>query len=221
MSLRLLAIILSFTFIVLLVILWFAFLSEWAVPDKILRGQVPEGAIKYIPVLKGEHQRLWPESDIKIFMGQIEAESTWKEKAIRKEPSGVISYGLMQVLDITFNEMRSKHPTLLDAEATDMLQAQWGIRAGILYDKKMWGLCSFAEGIQNRWAFALASYNGGYGWIQRDRKLTEQSGLDKNRWFCSVEHFSKRSPWAFKINREYPIKIFKFAEKYREVIGES
>lgn len=209
MSLRLLAMIILFVFGVLLIILWYAFLSE---------GAVPERAIKYIPVLKGEHQKLWPESDIKIIAGQIEAESLWKEKATRKEPSGVISYGLMQVLDITFNEMKSKHPTLLDAEATDMLKAKWGIRAGILYDKKMWGLSSFAEGIQDRWAFALASYNGGFGWIQRDRKLAGQNGVDKNIWFCSVERFSKRSPWAFKINRDYPVKIFRYAEKYKGAI---
>lgn len=208
---RLFAIMLLVAFIVFLIILWYAFLSE---------GAVPERAIKYIPVLKGEHQKLWPESDIKIIAGQIEAESLWKEKATRQEPSGVISYGLMQVLDITFNEMKSKHPTLLDAEATDMLQARWGIRAGILYDKKMYKLTNFAETEKDRYAFMLSWYNGGAGWGQKDRKLAEQNGVDKNIWFCSVERFSKRSPWAFKINREYPVKIFKFAEKYEGVINE-
>jgi len=170
----------------------------------------------YYPILAEEHSKIWPESDVTIIAGQIEAESAWKEKATRLEKSGVTSYGLMQVLDVTFNEMKKKNPTLLDIEPVQMLQARWGIRAGILYDKQMFKLCTFASNCPvNQWAFALASYNGGYGYILKDRKLTESMGYDKNLWFDNVEKFSNRSPQFFKINRGYPIKIFKYAEKYR------
>jgi hypothetical protein len=161
----------------------------------------------YYPILQEEHQRLWPEAPIIIFDKQIKAESAWKEQAIRLERSGVTSYGLLQVLDVTFEEMKKKHPTLLNGEPVQMLQARWGIRAGILYNKQMYNLCSFAQTEMARWCMALSSYNGGFGNLQRDRKLTEKNAHNKNLWFSHVEKFSKRSQWAFKINRCYVKEI--------------
>jgi len=157
----------------------------------------------YYPILVEEHQKIWPEAPIIIFDRQIKTESAWKEEATRLEKSGVTSYGLLQVLDVTFEEMKKKHPTLLDAKPVDMLQARWGIRAGILYDKQMYKLCSFASDEFDKWAMALSSYNGGFTNLQKDRKLTEENGHNKNLWFSNVELFSNRSRWAFGINRKY------------------
>lgn len=189
-----------------------------------------------IETLKQEHDLIWPDSDIYILMGQINAESAWRESAIRTESSGVTSYGLMQVLDSTFNELKKKNQTLADIEPVQMLQARYGIRTGILYDIQMWKLCQFAdikvEDMKNanlhgdrlssiipfnRWAFTLASYNGGYGNILKDRKLTAIKGYDRNIWFGNVELFSNRSAGNFRINREYPVKAFRYAGVYRRV----
>lgn len=200
---------------------------------------IEERAKPLLPILVEEHARIWPESDVAVIASQIQSESAWKEKAKRTEKSGVTSYGLMQVLDVTLAEMQKKHRTLAGTEPVEMLQARWGIRAGILYDLQMWNLCSFAvastplsdregwprslrslSGVEmNRWAFTLAAYNGGYGWIQRDRKLTEERGYNKNAWAGNVENHSSRSKWAFEINRRYPREILANREKWRKVLG--
>ena len=212
------------------VMIYAAVLLAMAVIVLLLRGnafasQIQERAKPLIPILKEEHKRTWPESDIAIIAAQIERESAWKEQAKRIETSGVTSYGLMQVLDSTLVQMQQRHQTLSGIEPVRMLQARWGIRAGILYDKDMWKLCSFSidrctgchRDDRNRWAFTLSAYNGGFGWVERDRKLTEERGHDKNIWFNNVEIYSTRSKWCFKINREYPKKILTNSGKWAEI----
>lgn len=41
--------------------------------------------------------------------------------------------------------------------------------------------------LQDRTWFTLASYNAGYGRVKHARKLAEEMGLDKDRWFDNVE----------------------------------
>jgi len=181
-------------------------------------GAVPERARPHIPILKEEHARIWPESRIDVIASQINSESRWKENAKRVEKSGVISYGLMQVLDVTLIGMRKKHMLLADVEPVQMLRARWSIRAGILYDRDMWILCRFAAALdENRYAFMLSAYNGGFTWVQRDRSLTAERGYGKDIWFGNVERFSRRSTWAFNINRRYVKETLEGAERYRDI----
>ncbi|MBZ0158381.1 MAG: hypothetical protein K8I29_19460 [Alphaproteobacteria bacterium] len=178
----------------------------------------PARAVKFFPVLKEEHRAAWPESDIGVLASQVAHESAWREAARRVEKSGVVSYGLLQVLDVTLKDMQKRHASLRGIEPVQMLQARWGIRAGIFYDREMWRLCFFAADETERYAMMLAAYNGGYGWLLRDRKLAEQKGHDKNRWFGHVELFSQRSREAFRINRRYPASILEHAEEYRRAL---
>lgn len=159
-----------------------------------------------LQILKEEHKRIWSESDITIFAGQIKAESSWKETAVRVEPSGVISFGLMQVLDVTYNDMKKRYPTLLDAPEYKMLTARYAIRAGILYDKEMYKASPCDT---NKYYYMLRSYNGGLGNIKKEVKLASS---------CEpsiVEKYCKRSSQSCKINIDYPYKVFKYAESYR------
>lgn len=195
------------------VLIYVAIIIAMAIALVILRGKsadasiIPQRSLQYIPILVEEHSRIWPTSDICVIAEQITHESAWKTTATRKEKSGVISYGLLQVLDRTMAEMQTKHQILMGLEPVQMLQARWGLRAGILYDKDMWKLVYFAKNPIDRYAFMLASYNGGYGWVQRDRKLTVEKGYNRDLWFNNVELFSTRSQWAFGINRKYVSSI--------------
>lgn len=58
-----------------------------------------------------------------------------------------------------------------------------------------------------RWAMALAKYNG--GGIKADRRLAQSNGYDYAKWFGHTELFNgrKRAKHNFKENRDYPRKI--------------
>jgi hypothetical protein len=68
------------------------------------------------------------------------------------------------------------------------------------------------------WAKVLSMYNGGPGWMPRDEALAKSHGEDPLIWWGSVEKYSNRAAWAFKENRDYPLKIIrKHQVKYIEV----
>lgn len=182
-------------------------------------GQIPPRAYQYLPVLIEEHQAVWPESDLTIIARQIQQESNWKVTATRRESSGATSYGAMQVLETTWGEIKTKHPTLLDGDPVRMLQARWGFRAGLLYDRMMWESSGFAETILDRYCFMLASYNGGQGWVKRDRELASVAGKNKNVWFGNVELHSHRAESNFDINRRYVREIMDGAKNYSALVG--
>ena len=60
----------------------------------------------------------------------------------------------------------------------------------------------------DRMAFVLSAYNGGLGWVQKDRKQASSRGLDASRYWNHVEQVNAgRSAANFRENRGYPLKI--------------
>ena len=80
----------------------------------------------------------------------------------------------------------------------------WSLRALCAYDKWLWERNDGASAYE-RMAFTLSAYNGGQGWVNRDRRLARQRGLDAARWFGAVATVNAgRSAAAWKENRNYP-----------------
>ena len=66
----------------------------------------------------------------------------------------------------------------------------------------------FISAIVGLVAWVLAGYNGGNGWVNRDRRLASAKGADPLAWFGHVErHNSGRSASNFRENRHYPRAI--------------
>lgn len=64
---------------------------------------------------------------------------------------------------------------------------QWAIRALVLWDRRLYVNRNFAAG-DERWAFVLADYNGGAGWINRERTYCLLTRMcDQVVYFSSVE----------------------------------
>ena len=64
-------------------------------------------------------------------------------------------------------------------------------------------------------AFALSAYNGGMGWVNRDRNLAAGKGLDPDRYFGSVETVNAgRKASAIRENRRYVASIFERQAAY-------
>ncbi|EBN9665178.1 lytic transglycosylase domain-containing protein, partial [Salmonella enterica] len=83
----------------------------------------------------------------------------------------------------------------------------WAIRALVSYDRWLWQRVTVPDGCE-RMAMTLSAYNGGLGWVNRDRRLARTRGLDDVRWFGSVETVNAgRSADSWRENRRYPQRI--------------
>ncbi len=79
----------------------------------------------------------------------------------------------------------------------------WSIQAMVHYDHWLWQRIKAADKCQ-RMAMVLSSYNGGLGWLLRDKKKTEAVGLNPWIWFGHVESQNAgRRASAWKENRHY------------------
>lgn len=150
-------------------------------------------------------------AEISMFAAQIHKESTWNTNA--RSP---FADGLTQFTPETVDFVSKKFPELVSAEPFDPV---WAIRAMLLYNKWLKDQITFWPDGPDKllecddWAFTLSSYNGGYGWIIRDRRLTRENGYNHNAWFNDTEWFSNRSKRAFRENRGYPKKILGVLQK--------
>ncbi|MGS8713343.1 lytic transglycosylase domain-containing protein, partial [Salmonella enterica subsp. enterica serovar Infantis] len=59
-----------------------------------------------------------------------------------------------------------------------------------------------------RMAFTLSAYNGGTGWVNRDKKLAAAKGVDASIWFEHVERVNAgRTASNWRENRHNPKAI--------------
>jgi soluble lytic murein transglycosylase-like protein len=133
------------------------------------------------------------------FGAQVHQESAWRSGAQSKYAAG-----LAQFTPGTSQDMARIYPKDLEGKATP-LDPWWALRAMVLYMKRLRdGLSNFGEDAH---AAALVSYNGGGGWLLRERKAAARAGADPQRWFGQVEHHCLRAQWACEESRNYPRKI--------------
>lgn len=130
---------------------------------------------------------------------QLHQESGWRAKA--KSP---YAQGLAQFTPATAEWIAHAYPVLAPADPWDPV---WSIRAQATYMRHLLRGISGAATECDRWAFALSAYNGGPGWVARDRRLASAKGADASRWWANTELHSSRAAWAFKENRGYPRRI--------------
>lgn len=97
----------------------------------------------------------------------------------------------------------------------------WSLRACVVYDKYLHDRMSAmsidksALSACDRMAFALSGYNGGAGWVNRDRNLAAKKGLNPDRWFGHVETVNAgRKASAIRENRRYVSRIIKYQHAY-------
>ena len=114
------------------------------------------------------------EFDWRAITAQMYVESRFDPEAV----SEFGATGLMQVMPATASEIG----------LTRLTDPDEGLHAGVKYMD--WVRARFVEEemeLVDRLAFALASYNAGYGHVSDARQVAESMGLDRNRWFENVE----------------------------------
>lgn len=168
---------------------------------------VPREALKYRSQLTREARAVWGlNAPVPVMAAQIHQESRYDPTAKSKYAGGIAQFTPATAEWIS-GVYRLGEPQPFDPA--------WAIRALVLYDRHLWDR---SRGVDNchHWGFTLAGYNGGAGWIAKERKLAGQSGVHPDVWFDGVERFSARAEWAWKENRDYPRKIlFKHQQLYR------
>lgn len=172
--------------------------------------RIPGLAYRLKRTVRGEVNYYWGlEQDGTVFYAQIHQESAWKPEA-----QSAYASGLAQFTPDTADWISRLYPA--DLGDNNPLDVRWAVRALVKYDKWLYDRFSFAFDEDHRWMFSLSGYNGGAGWITKDRSLAAENGKDTTRWTCNVEHHSKRASWAFKENRDYIAKILnKWVPIYR------
>ncbi|WP_265535388.1 transglycosylase SLT domain-containing protein [Pseudomonas saponiphila] len=163
------------------------------------KAEVPPQAEHYRRDLTRIAQAEWGlDAPVAMFAAQIHQESRWKFDA--KSPVG--AQGLGQVMPTTATWLAQTFPKALGK--IEPYNPVWSIQALVSYDRWLASRVK-ARNTCDRNAMILSSYNGGLGWVIRDRKLAAASGADPLIWFNSVERFNDgRSAAAFKENRQYP-----------------
>jgi soluble lytic murein transglycosylase-like protein len=135
--------------------------------------------------------------------GQVHIESHWKPDA-----RSATAQGMAQFIPATAAWLQSVCPEI---GAPDPWDPNWSVRAVVCYDQWLYARVAGATAC-DAWAFTLSGYNGGPGWVDRDKRRAAANGADPARWFDSVDRFSARGKAAFAENRVYVSRILRVLE---------
>jgi hypothetical protein len=162
--------------------------------------RIPVRADGYAKLLEREAiGRFGLSAPVALLAAQLHQESHW-----RADAQSPYAQGLAQFTPATAAWIPE---VCTDLGAPNVWDARWSIRAQACYMRHLHRQLPDTATSCDRWAMALSAYNGGFGWLNRDRALASAKGADRSRWFDHVEHHSKRAAWAIRENREYPRRI--------------
>lgn len=147
-------------------------------------------------LVRAAHSAMGLDAPIATLAAQIHQESRWNEQA----RSSVGATGIAQIMPATATWLVTIKPALGNAAPYN---PAWAINAMIAYDNYLLARIQATDNCQ-AWAFTLAGYNGGQGWVDRDKKLAAANGVNKNIYFNNVERYNAgRKKSAFAENRHY------------------
>jgi len=117
----------------------------------------------YDQIIKEITEKLWPGLDWLIIKCQIAQESSFNPKAV--SPCG--ARGLLQLMYATAADLRVKQPL----HPKQLFDPETNLLAGITYLKIQFDHFTEVPDREERIKFALASYNGGRGYINAAIKI--------------------------------------------------
>lgn len=153
-------------------------------------------------LVRAAHATWGLDAPVSVFAAQVHTESWWRNDTV----SHVGAQGLAQFMPSTAKWLPSVAP---ETGRPAPFNPGWSLRALCVYDKWLWDRVAGRDDFE-RMAFTLSAYNGGLGWVQRDKRKARSQGLDDRVWFHVVETVNAgRSAAAWKENRQYPRRILK------------
>lgn len=184
-----------------------------AVPSHAAETVIPRSALQYRAQLTREARAVWGmDAPVALFAAQIHTESWWRNDTV----SSVGAQGLAQFMPSTAKWLPTVAP---ETGRPAPFDPRWSLRACVTYDKwlhdrlRPMRAASLATG--EHMAFMLSAYNGGLGWVGKDRALAARTGRNPDRWFGHVSDVNAdRNKSAIKENRRYVTLIFQRQSAY-------
>lgn len=168
------------------------------------RIAIPQASARYRIALEREAAAQFGLSaPVARLAAQIHQESAWRPNA-----ASPYAQGLAQFTPATAAWLPDVCPGV---GPPDVWDAHWSLRAIACYDAYLHARVTAASAC-DRWSFTLSAYNGGLGWLNRDRNRASSTGLDPARWFGHVETTSARAQWARVENRDYVRRVLLLLE---------
>lgn len=171
----------------------------------VFAASIPAEARQYQRELIRNARAVWGlNAPVSTFAAQIHQESWWY--ACARSPIG--AQGLSQFMPATARWIAGIYPDQL--KDNQPYNPSWSLRALVLYNRWHWQRIPGTASDCDHMAFVLSAYNGGLGWVQKDRRLATRQGLDASRYWGQVEKVNAgRSTANFRENRDYPLKIIR------------
>lgn len=171
---------------------------------------IPQAAYTYKQLARQQAEAVWGlNAPTATLAAQVHQESGWNCNA----KSWVGALGCAQFMPATAADMAKRYPAEL--RPANPHNPRWAFRAQAQYMKSLYdgrGAHGAADTCE-RMAFAAASYNGGEGWVIRDRALAKQLGRDSTLFFRGAQSVNAgRSAEAKKENAAYPARILLILE---------
>lgn len=168
---------------------------------------VPTAAWRWYRVIeRNAEARFGLDAPMALFGAQVHQESRWNPKA-----RSAYAEGLAQFTPQTSAWIARLYPEALKPAAP--YSPQWALSALVAYDDFLLSRIKPYHASTmprcSRWAMTLSAYNGGLGWLKRDRRLTASLGGDPDLWWNSVARHTRRSAAAERENRDYPRVILR------------
>ena len=193
----------------------FGLLAFFAGDAEAAEVQIPRAALKHRATLIREARAAWGlNAPVSIFAAQIHTESWWRNNTV----SAAGAQGLAQFIPSTATWLPKVAP---EVGKPQPFNPAWSLRACVVYDKylhdRMSAMSTDKSALSacDRMAFALSAYNGGAGWVNRDRNLAAKKGLNPDRWFGHVETVNAgRKASAIRENRRYVSRIMEYQHVY-------
>lgn len=172
-------------------------------------GQVPVEAYQWRGLqTRFARQEMGLNAPAPLLAAQVHQESRWQADA--ESPVG--ARGLAQFMPATAGHVGELSGGLGRADILTTPRAN--LRAQAIY---MGWLRARADAREpateaDRWAWVLSGYNGGLGWLDRER---HSDAGDPRRWYCDTYHANARSEAAWRENRHYVRTIIEGQERYQ------
>jgi len=132
--------------------------------------RVPTAALKYQRDLTRSARAVWGmQAPIAALAAQVHQESGW-----RTDARSAYASGLAQFTPATADWISSAYRNELGENQP--LNPGWALRALVRYDLHLWELQAHYRTPCDRFAFALAGYNGGQGWVKRRQRAARDPG---------------------------------------------